>query len=156
MHGADTSRKGCRMGRRFGVMVMAGGLGLILAMPAPAPAKDRASANKVMKQGYQAAKRGYWQEAASRYERAVALEPGNAEAWSNYAVALEAIGHYEAAGDAYKRALEVDPNHRRIRKNYALFTEFQATYLTHDDGEKTDSAGEDAPEEREEQSDDAE
>jgi len=82
-----------------------------------------------LKKGYQAAKRGYWQEARARYEHASKKVPGDAEVWSNLGVALEAIGHYDEAGDAYLKALEIDPGNSKIRRNFGMFNEFYASYI---------------------------
>ncbi len=82
-----------------------------------------------LKKGYQAAKRGYWQEAKARYEHASKKVPGDAEVWSNLGVALEAVGHYDEAGDAYLKALEIDPGNQKIRRNFGLFNEFYASYI---------------------------
>ena len=100
-----------------------------------------------MKEGYRAAKRGYWQEAKARYEHASKKVPGDAEVWSNLAVALEAVARYDEAGDAYHKALEIDPGNQKIRRNYALFTEFYATYIARDDEEKSEVESPDGREE---------
>ena len=82
-----------------------------------------------LKKGYQAAKRGYWQEAKARYEHASKILPGDAEVWSNLGVALEATGCYDEAGDAYLKALEIDPGNQKIRRNFGFFNEFYASYI---------------------------
>jgi Flp pilus assembly protein TadD len=82
-----------------------------------------------LKKGYEAAKRGYWQEARARYEHASKIVPGDPEVWSNLGVALEATGHYDEAGDAYLKALEIDPGNSKIRRNFGMFNEFYASYI---------------------------
>jgi len=82
-----------------------------------------------LKKGYEAAKRGYWQEAKARYEHASKKVPGDPEVWSNLGVALEATGHYDEAGDAYLKALEIDPGNSKIRRNFGMFNEFYASYI---------------------------
>ena len=105
------------------------------------------SAKGDLDKGYQAARRGYWQEAKARYEHASKKVPGDAEVWSNLAVALEAVARYDEAGDAYHKALEIDPGNQKIRRNYALFTEFYATYIARDDEEKSEVESPDGREE---------
>lgn len=87
------------------------------------------SADGDLKKGYQAAKRGYWQEAMARYEHASKKVPNDAEVWNNLGVALEAIGHYDEAGDAYVKALKIDPGNQKIRRNFGLFNEFYASFI---------------------------
>ncbi len=91
--------------------------------------QEAKSAGGDLKKGYQAAKRGYWQEAKARYEHASKRVPNDAEVWNNLGVALEATGHYDEAGDAYIKALEIDPGNQKIRRNFGLFNEFYASYI---------------------------
>lgn len=108
---------------------------LTAVFAAPGWAGDPAakSAADDLSKGYQAAKRGYWQEAMARYEHASKNAPGNAEIWSNLAVSLEAVGRWDDAGDAYKRALEIEPGNSKIRRNVVLYNEFYATYIVRED-----------------------
>ncbi|MEN8164749.1 MAG: tetratricopeptide repeat protein, partial [Acidobacteriota bacterium] len=101
------------------------------AFASPGWAEDPAakSAADDLSKGYQAAKRGYWQEALARYEHASKKAPGDAEIWSNLGVALEAVGRWDDAGEAYRRALEIEPGNSRIRRNVVLYDEFYATYI---------------------------
>ncbi len=105
------------------------------AFSAPGWAGDPAakSAADDLNKGYQAARRGYWQEAMARYEHASRKAPGNAEIWSNFAVSLEAVGRWDDAGDAYRRALEIDPRNSKIHQNVILYNEFYATYIARED-----------------------
>ena len=78
--------------------------------------------------GTAVAKKGLWREAAFRYEQAVTIDPSNARAHNNLAVALEANGDFARALTEYKKALELDPNNNYIRRNYARFAEFYTSY----------------------------
>jgi Flp pilus assembly protein TadD len=73
--------------------------------------------------GIEVAKRGLWQEALFRFEKAAALDPNNAEALNNLAVALEQQGDFEKARAAYERALDLKPGDAYIQQNYDLFRE---------------------------------
>lgn len=73
--------------------------------------------------GIEVARRGLWKEAIYRWEKAVELDPSNASARNNLAVAYEQEGDFELAEGEYKRALELDPNSIYIRQNYELFRE---------------------------------
>ncbi len=114
---------------------------LAVAFTTPGWAGDPAakSAADDLSKGYQAAKRGYWQEAMARYEHASKKTPGNAEIWSNLAVSLEAVGRWDDAGDAYRRALEIEPGNSKIRRNIVLYNEFYATYIVREDQKEKDS-----------------
>jgi len=87
---------------------------------------DRASTQ--LKFGSAVARKGLWREAAFRYEKAIQIEPNNARAHNNLAVALEANGDFARALAEYKKALEIDPNNNYIRRNYARFAEFYTSY----------------------------
>ena len=73
--------------------------------------------------GLKVAQKGLWQEARFRFERAVALDPGNAAALNNLAVALEQMGEFDGARAAYEKALEIKPGDLYIQQNYDLFRE---------------------------------
>lgn len=73
--------------------------------------------------GIEVARRGLWREAIYRWEKAVELDPANASARNNLAVAYEQSGQFELANEAYERALELEPNNLYIRQNYELFRE---------------------------------
>jgi superkiller protein 3 len=74
--------------------------------------------------GVQAAKMNLWREALFRFERAVKLNPDDAMARNNLAVAYEGIGEFDKARTAYLEALRLDKTNTYIQKNYSRFTEF--------------------------------
>ncbi len=78
--------------------------------------------------GADVAREGHWREAAFRFEKVIAADPGNARAHNDLAVALEATGEFARALEQYKKALELDPRNNYIRRNYARFAEFYTSY----------------------------
>lgn len=88
--------------------------------------------------GVKAAKMNLWREALFRFERAVQIDPHNAMARNNLAVAYEGIGEFEKARLAYTEALRLDRSNQYIQKNYSRFVEF---YSRNKKREKTPLAG---------------
>ena len=74
--------------------------------------------------GVRMAKMNLWREAMFRFRRAVEIEPGDAMAHNNLAVALEANGDFDAALKEYREALRLDRSNQYIQKNYSRFVEF--------------------------------
>ncbi|HEU5161857.1 MAG TPA: tetratricopeptide repeat protein [Thermoanaerobaculia bacterium] len=74
--------------------------------------------------GVRMARANLWREALFRFERAVQIDPDNAQALNNLAVAYEGIGEFEKARETYARALRVDKSNQHIQKNYSRFVEF--------------------------------
>jgi len=89
--------------------------------------------------GVKAAKMNLWREALFRFERAVQIDPANAMARNNLAVAYEGIGEFEKARSAYAEALRLDRSNQYIQKNYSRFVEF---YSRNKKREKTPPARE--------------
>jgi Flp pilus assembly protein TadD len=83
----------------------------------PQQAKDQVSF------GIDVARIGLWKEAMYRWEKAVELDPKNASARNNLAVAYEQTGEFDEANAEYEKALEIEPNNTYIRQNYELFRE---------------------------------
>jgi Flp pilus assembly protein TadD len=73
--------------------------------------------------GINAARRGLWSEARFRFEKAVALDPENAEALNNLAISLEQQGAFDRAREAYEKALKLKPDSVYIQQNFDLFRE---------------------------------
>lgn len=74
--------------------------------------------------GVQMARMNLWREAMFRFERAIQLNPGDAQAHNNLAVAYEANGDFEKARKEYLEALKLDRTNPYIQKNYSRFVEF--------------------------------
>jgi Flp pilus assembly protein TadD len=81
------------------------------------------SSGRQLEFGLKVAQKGLWQEARFRFERAVQLDPGNAAALNDLAVALEQMGEFDEARKAYEKALELKPGDLYIQQNYDLFRE---------------------------------
>jgi tetratricopeptide (TPR) repeat protein len=86
-----------------------------------------------MQLGVKAARRGYWQEALTRFERASQKRPDDPEILNNVAVALEAVGRYDEAMATYQRAISLDPGDRNLQRNLLLFNEFYDNYVLRKD-----------------------
>lgn len=105
--------------------------GTLLVHPGAALAKKSAPAESAAAQldfGAKMAQRGLWSEALFRFRQAERLEPENARAINNVAVALEALGKFDDALVAYQRALKVDPANAELKRNYGRFSEFYQSY----------------------------
>jgi Flp pilus assembly protein TadD len=73
--------------------------------------------------GIEVARKGLWNEARFRFERAVALDPGSAEALNDLGVALEQQGEFAQSREAFEKALKLAPGSLYIQQNYDLFRE---------------------------------
>jgi tetratricopeptide (TPR) repeat protein len=73
--------------------------------------------------GLKVAQKGLWQEARFRFERALALNPENASALNDLAIALEQMGEFEKARECYEKALALKPGDTYIQQNFDLFRE---------------------------------
>ena len=74
--------------------------------------------------GVQMAKMSLWREAMFRFKRAVQIDPNDARAHNNLAVAYEATGDFENARKEYLEALRLDRTNSYIQKNYSRYVEF--------------------------------
>lgn len=74
--------------------------------------------------GVEMARMDLWREAMFRFQRAVAIAPGDAMAHNNLAVACEANGDFERARKEYLEALRLDRTNSYIQKNYSRYVEF--------------------------------
>ena len=71
--------------------------------------------------GIKCAKEGLWDEAITRWERIVEIDPNNAKAHNNLGVAYESKGKFEASLAEYKTAIELDPDNKVYTRNYKRF-----------------------------------
>lgn len=74
--------------------------------------------------GVRAARDNLWREAFFRFQRAVQIDPQNAMAHNNLAVAYEGIGEFDKARTHYTEALRLDRANQYIQRNYSRFVEF--------------------------------
>jgi Tfp pilus assembly protein PilF len=74
--------------------------------------------------GVQMARMNLWREALFRFQRTVEINPGDAMAHNNLAVAYEANGDFENARKEYLEALKLDKSNTYIQKNYSRYVEF--------------------------------
>lgn len=85
---------------------------------------DLSDADTQRRFGVRMAKMNLWREAMFRFRRATQIEPENAMAHNNLAVAYEATGDFEAAAREYREALRLDRSNEHIQKNYSRYVEF--------------------------------
>jgi DNA-binding winged helix-turn-helix (wHTH) protein/Flp pilus assembly protein TadD/TolB-like protein len=62
-----------------------------------------------------------WQEAGREFQRAIALNPGNAETYSRHAFYLASLGRHDDAIDAVRQARELDPASMLLVSDFAYF-----------------------------------
>ena len=74
--------------------------------------------------GVRMARMNLWREALFRFQRAVEIDPDDAMAHNNLAVAYEANGDFENAGKQYREAMRLDKANPFIQKNYSRYVEF--------------------------------
>jgi len=85
---------------------------------------DLSKSDTQLNVGVKAARNNLWREALFRFNRAVTIDPDNALALNNLAVAYEGTGEFEKARQAYTEALRLDKSNQYIQKNYSRFVEF--------------------------------
>src|SRR5437667_4997242 len=93
-------------------------LPVVLAVSVSLPSSD-----SELHFGIDVARKGLWDEARFRFEKAVELDPNNAAALNDLAVALEQQGDFDKARAAYEKALKLKPGNLQIQQNYDLFRE---------------------------------
>ena len=100
---------------------------LLLALLAAAGCSsnlDLSKSSTQMRVGVRAARSNLWREALFRFQRATQIEPADAAALNNLAVAYEGTGDFEKARETYIAALQADRSNQYIQKNYSRFVEF--------------------------------
>lgn len=78
--------------------------------------------------GVDMARRGLWNEALFRFEKARAENSRDVRAANNLAVAYEAVGRFEEALATYREALAAEPGNRTLKQNYSRFLEFYQAF----------------------------
>jgi len=92
--------------------------------------------------GVRMAKMNLWREAMFRFKRAIEMDPDDAMAHNNLAVAYEANGDFDNAAREYREALRLDRSNSYIQKNYSRFIEFTTrSKKKQPKGATTDTAG---------------
>jgi len=97
---------------------------LLLAALGCGSSGDLSNADTQRRFGVRMARMNLWREAMFRFRRAVEIQPDNAMAHNNLAVAYEANGDFEQALKEYREALRLDRGNQHIQKNYSRFVEF--------------------------------
>jgi Tfp pilus assembly protein PilF len=97
---------------------------LLLAALGCGSSGDPSDANTQRRFGVRMARMNLWREAMFRFHRAVEIQPDNAMAHNNLAVAYEANGDFDNALKEYREALRLDRGNQHIQKNYSRFVEF--------------------------------
>jgi Tfp pilus assembly protein PilF len=97
---------------------------LLLIVAGCRSAADTKTSETQRQFGVRMARMNLWREAMFRFRRAVQIDPADAEAHNNLAVALEATGDFDAAAKEYREALRLDRSNQHIQKNYSRFVEF--------------------------------
>jgi len=95
----------------------------LLTMLVAADRVPAASSDDEIAFGIEVARKGLWNEARFRFERAVALDPSSAEALNDLGVALEQQGEFAKSREAFEKALKLAPGSLYIQQNYDLFRE---------------------------------
>lgn len=99
-------------------------LALLLIAIGCRSAADTTKAETQSQFGVRMAKMNLWREAMFRFRRAIQIDPSDAQAHNNLAVALEANGDFDGAAKEYREALRLDRSNQHIQKNYSRFVEF--------------------------------
>ncbi len=118
---------------------------LALASPAPSHAAKQPQTGSQIQFGVDMAKRGLWNEALFRFQRALIERPSDARILNNIAVAYEALGFFEEALEAYRKALEASPSDRDLRNNYSRFLEFYQSFKPAEESAAEDPEAEASP-----------
>jgi len=98
------------------------------ARPSQSPGDIRSTANVYFEAGEKLQKTGDYQRASRKYERAVKIDPGYAEAWSNLGYTYRKLGYFKDAVIAYKKAIRIAPDlaeaHEYLGEAYAEMGKF--------------------------------
>lgn len=83
-------------------------------------AQEQETAREYYQEGVFYGKQGKYEEAAMSLEKAVALEPGNADARNALGVIYHRQKQYQQAEEQYLEAIKANPNHAKARTNLAI------------------------------------
>jgi len=85
-------------------------LTLLITIPLTVPAQRTQSAKKYVKQGIERFSRNDIVGAIAEYDRAISIDPKNADAYLNRGKARRAAGDLDGAIDDYEVAVNLTPN----------------------------------------------
>lgn len=97
---------------------------LLVAVAVACGSSNPADAGTQKDFGVRMARMNLWREAMFRFRRAVEIDPNDAMAHNNLAVAYEANGEFEKAAEEYRTAIRLDKSNSHIQKNYSRYVEF--------------------------------
>jgi Tfp pilus assembly protein PilF len=97
---------------------------LVVVMVACGSGRTSERAETQLNYGTRMARMNLWREAMFRFRRAVDLDPNDALAHNNLAVAYEANGDFDKAAEEYRTAIRLDKSNAQIQKNYSRYVEF--------------------------------
>ena len=112
------------MKRAFTATILSILLFMIIVFGCRSGGADTSKAETQKQFGVRMAKMNLWREAMFRFKRAVTMNPDDAMAHNNLAVAYEANGDFDNAAKEYREALRLDRSNQYIQKNYSRFVEF--------------------------------
>jgi len=112
------------MKRAFTATTLSILLVLVVAFGCRSGSTDTSKAETQRQFGVRMAKMNLWREAMFRFKRAVEMQPDDAMAHNNLAVAYEANGDFDNAAKEYREALRLDRSNQYIQKNYSRLIEF--------------------------------
>ena len=72
---------------------------------------------------------GHYEQAVSRYSRAIELDPRNGDAYRRLGMAYDSDGEHDKALAAFRRAIEMDPEHYRNYQALGNFLHTRAAYF---------------------------
>lgn len=71
---------------------------------------------------------GRYAQAIEEYEKAIAADPGNLEAYNNLGVLFKETGRVDLAADAFQRALALDPKYEKALNNLGVIRYLKGQY----------------------------
>lgn len=79
-------------------------------------------------EGLRSQREGRYAQAIEEYEKAIAADPGNLEAYNNLGVLFKETGRVDLAADALQRALALDPKYEKALNNLGVVRYLKGQY----------------------------